>query len=550
MAKQLSILWILVFLLAACSKETSSPILPQDPPSPVQQDEDTLVFSASIEDDNIWSKTEISSNRISVLWSPKEQISVFSNGVGAKYVSNNTTAAKTAEFTKETSSATLTAPAAGTYYYGIYPYSSANAQTSDKLTVTIPSVQQPVVGSFAQGSFVSVARSSNTSMAFYNVCGGICFSLTQDGITKIEFKGGNGENLAGKVKVAFNASGRPEVTDVVAGSQVISLTPSGASTFETGKWYYMSVLPGTLSKGFVMTFYKNSAKGTREETTSQEIKRSVFGNIANIDIGVVFYDNQLKAIWPELPSSPAKSGDYYYTTHITDVNDAKGNKARNYAVCYSKTKWCTMWVAAPYHKFYTGSSGRTDAYKTDPNFDFTQPGKWTGYTRGHLMGSAERTKSKTTNNQVFYYSNIAPQLQTYFNTGGGVWNDCEDWIQGQWESASDTTYVVTGCWWDPFQTSKFVSGTEIPTHYYKIILRTKNHSTKYVCNCSASELQCLAILIPHKTYSKAHAVKPSQYESEGWLMSVRDLEIKTGFTFFPNVPNAPKTTYTLSDWGL
>ena len=34
------------------------------------------------------------------------------------------------------------------------------------------------------------------------------------------------------------------------------------------------------------------------------------------------------------------------------------------------------------------------------------------------------------------------------------------------------------------------------------------------------------------------------------LMSVSELEKLTGFTYFPNVPQAPKDTYSASDWGL
>ena len=44
--------------------------------------------------------------------------------------------------------------------------------------------------------------------------------------------------------------------------------------------------------------------------------------------------------------------------------------------------------------------------------------------------------------------------------------------------------------------------------------------------------------------------KPSQYVAKGFVMSVADLEKKTGQTFFANVPNAPKDTYNASDWGL
>ena len=256
--------------------------------------------------------------------------------------------------------------------------------------------------------------------------------------------------------------------------------------------------------------------------------------------------------WAELPETIEKSGDYYYTWHITDVKYANGNKARNYTVCYSKDKMCAMWVAAPMHDFYeVKNSDRTDDYATDPNIDFTQPGKWNGYTRGHLLGSSERLVSRKANQQVFYYSNIAPQYgQPYFNTGGGAWNTLEDYTQQQWAGAADTTYQVIGCYWDPAKSVKKVNGTTIPTHYYKVLLRTKNHVNKAVWQCSADELQCVAFMIEHKTYDKSEVPNKSTYVSKGIAMSVADLEKKTGFVYFGNVPNAPKNTFNASDWGL
>jgi hypothetical protein len=34
------------------------------------------------------------------------------------------------------------------------------------------------------------------------------------------------------------------------------------------------------------------------------------------------------------------------------------------------------------------------------------------------------------------------------------------------------------------------------------------------------------------------------------MMSVQELDRLTGFTFFANVPNAPKSKATAADWGL
>lgn len=257
--------------------------------------------------------------------------------------------------------------------------------------------------------------------------------------------------------------------------------------------------------------------------------------------------------WAELPMVQDKS-DYYYAYHLCpDVYVPGTNNRqlrRNYSVCYSDDLKCAIWVAAPMHTCYAQkNTERTDAYRADPDISVSQPGKWEGYTRGHLLGSGERLVSNATNRQVFYYSNIAPQLgQPYFNTGGGAWNTLEEWVDTQWGNTADTTYQVIGCYWA--DRNKKVSGTTIPTHFYKVLLRTKGHKNKWVVDCSRDELQCIAIMIEHRTYSKSEVPQPSQYASKGLLMSVKALEEKTGLTFFANVPNAPKDTYNPSDWGL
>ena len=253
----------------------------------------------------------------------------------------------------------------------------------------------------------------------------------------------------------------------------------------------------------------------------------------------------LVAGWAELPVHLEKSGDYYYTWHITDAKYSNGNKARNYTVCYSKDKMCAMWVAAPMHKFYIqGDHGRTEAYATDPNFDFTQPGKWSGYSRGHLIASNNRhagvTSSKLVNKQVFYYSNIAPQIS---NFNSGDWGKVDNVMDNQWESRSDTTYAVYGCYWENNQGKEVINGTKIPTHYYMVMLRAKSGVNKWVGNCSADELQCIAVMMEHKDWATLPALST-------FAMSVADLEKLTGFSYFGNVPNAPKNTCIPSDWGM
>ena len=98
------------------------------------------------------------------------------------------------------------------------------------------------------------------------------------------------------------------------------------------------------------------------------------------------------------------------------------------------------------------SASRTDAYASDPkipsNIQYSSKSTGGGCNKGHMLGSAERLSTTATNKQVFYYSNIAPQYSDTFNTGGGAWNNLEDWVDGL--VCSDTLYVVIGAYFDQY----------------------------------------------------------------------------------------------------
>ncbi len=270
--------------------------------------------------------------------------------------------------------------------------------------------------------------------------------------------------------------------------------------------------------------------------------------------------------WAELPVMVDANTDgrldndtsLYYAHHLCaggEKNAQRNGSARNFTVCYSAEHHCPLWVAAPRHRSYESGASRTDAYGKDPkipsNIQYNSTSTGGGCNKGHMLGSAERLSSTATNKQVFYYTNIAPQYSDTFNTGGGAWNNLEDHIDGL--VCSDTLYVVIGCYFDSFskngasaspKTISFGGRSDVscPTMFYYALLRTKKGNTgKRVQDCSASELQCAAFTICHKM-AKGH--KPAAAD----MMSISDLEELTGVTYFPNVKNAPKSTYSASDW--
>lgn len=119
---------------------------------------------------------------------------------------------------------------------------------------------------------------------------------------------------------------------------------------------------------------------------------------------------------------------------------------------------------------------------------------------------------------------------------------------------ADTLYEVVGCYFEKYtdaysqtcepKTIYFGGRSDVscPTMFYYAVLRTKaGNSGKSVLNCSASELKCAAFVLRHNI-EKSH--KPQAKD----IISIAELEKITGFTYFPNVPNAPKSTVNVNEW--
>ena len=193
------------------------------------------------------------------------------------------------------------------------------------------------------------------------------------------------------------------------------------------------------------------------------------------------------------------------------------------------------------HSYYTSGDHNDKELILDPNFSESQQisnyyKSGSGYQRGHQIAKAQRKVTKVARTQTNYYTNMTPQNGTL---NGGKWLDLEEKERGKW-MCSDTLYMVSGCHFDNYNTTVRNDDGKIcpvPTHYYKVMLRTKNGNTgKSVASCSASDLICAAYLVANNATATPQ------------LMSVAELEKRVGFTFFVNVPNAPKTTYTRTDW--
>ena len=225
-----------------------------------------------------------------IYWTPADEINVFFGTAGTHYVSKNTTNATTAAFKTTDVIGISEGSTASSSIWGLYPYNEGATCNGTSVSTSLPAMQYAVPGSFDDDLFITLAHNNSTALEFYNVCGGIKFSLTRDDITKITFQGNNDEDLAGAMSLSF-VDGVPSV-NVNTGVKKITLTPKNGGAFESGVYYYLVLRPITLSGGFTMTFETSTHLGTfNYSAKAVTIKRSVFSKKDNIDSFAEFVDN-------------------------------------------------------------------------------------------------------------------------------------------------------------------------------------------------------------------------------------------------------------------
>jgi len=180
-------------------------------------------------------------------------------------------------------------------YWAVYPSSESNTFDGNSVSLSLSDTQVAWGGTFYKTHFPSIAKTTDSNLAFYNVCGGVRFKVTESGVSQVIFKGNNNEILAGTATVAFDSEGKPIVTQVCDAKTEIILQRTGY-TFTVGEWYYIVCLPTTLSGGYELTFKKESGEfTTKESTKAVEIKRSIWGELNDADSGLSYLmpDNEI-----------------------------------------------------------------------------------------------------------------------------------------------------------------------------------------------------------------------------------------------------------------
>ncbi len=239
--KKMFVLWgALALLTAACSNEESQEV-----------SFSPLVLTAQQEGGEA---TRTSLSGTEVHWSAGDNVAAFVSNVAHTSTATEILSAKSARFTFSDLAADAVVQ------YAVYPAAAAVGLAGDAITVTVPTEQTAVAGSFAEGSAVAIAEGGSSTLGFKNVCGFLAFTINADGVQSVHIYAN--EKMTGTADVNWN-SGNPTV------SAFKNFAYTGVKLkgpFTKGATYYAAVFPGrytgltlklTHSDGYVST-YTNS----------------------------------------------------------------------------------------------------------------------------------------------------------------------------------------------------------------------------------------------------------------------------------------------------
>lgn len=196
-----------------------------------------------------------------------------------------------------------------------------------------------------------------------------------------------------------------------------------------------------------------------------------------------------------------------------------------YALSYNRDRATANWASWQLNDAWLGQTERQDDFRKD----FALPSSWhqvsggdyrgSGYDRGHLVPSGDRTASPTDNSATFLMTNIIPQTP---DNNREPWRELEDYCRSLVRQGKEL-YIVAGV----YENREEISDGEVivPRRTWKIVvvLEQPGEGLKGISN----DTRVIAVNMPN-----------APDVNEDWRtyrVSVDTLENLTGYDFLSNV---------------
>jgi endonuclease G, mitochondrial len=208
-----------------------------------------------------------------------------------------------------------------------------------------------------------------------------------------------------------------------------------------------------------------------------------------------------------------------------------------YALSYSRSKKIPNWVswqlqandlAAP------GTSRRQNDFRADPDLPAdwlaTRPQDYTGsgFDRGHLANSEDRSSNPADNSATFLMTNILPQAP---DNNRGVWVELENYCRKLVRQGKEL-YIIAGSHGqggvgDRGTRQQLAGGQTVPATTWKVVLVLDRVGVGL--SGVRKDTRTIAVVVPNM-----QGIKDNPWQA--YQKTVREVENLTGYNFFSNVP--------------
>lgn len=270
-------------------------------------------------------------------------------------------------------------------------------------------------------------------------------------------------------------------------------------------------IPDDVKEG--LTSVLNTGKQVLTDTTDSGIKalEDLYNEYMSATGGekVNVTDNRLAVIADEVPAGmevPKPVSGHQVVSHP------------GYVLCYNETYEQPDWVAYALTRdeLDANNTGRTENFREDPDIrtDSAHLSDYrnSGYDRGHLLPSADRTSSTELNDATFLLSNMSPQVHRF---NAGLWLKAEGAVRDAARQYG-TLYVATGPVFGDDMDTIGECNVAVPKEFYKVLLGVD----------ADGAWQSIGMILPQEY--KDGNLKP-------YFMSVNEVEKATGLDFFPSL---------------
>jgi len=200
-----------------------------------------------------------------------------------------------------------------------------------------------------------------------------------------------------------------------------------------------------------------------------------------------------------------------------------------YVISYNGTRKAPNWVSWQLDASYLGSAPRQDSYRTDNTLPSGMPQatlsdySGSGWDRGHMCPSGDRTKTTTANSQTFYLSNMSPQAK---DSNGGPWAGLETYSRTLASQGRELFIIAGGRYTGSVQT--IGNGVEIPDDHFKVVV-VLDHPGQDAADVTTAT-RVIGVLVPNDDSAIDTGDDWRQFR-----IPVRDIEELTGLDFLSDV---------------